>query len=128
MEESTSNTNNSQSNKDNNDSSKYLKQAIDVFAETTNHIIDSVSWMANKLQSNGSIFKLEDARGLNAEVSLSIPPGETGEIVVILGQTRKHYPARAVDSSKEFRRGSKVVIKDIAVSTMYVDEVPVIRE
>ena len=114
-------TNKSENEKD---PSAYIKQAVDLLAETTNQVLDTVSWVAGKLHSSGNTFKIAEAKGHTAEVSLSIPPGGTGEIVVVLKDTRKHYPARAVTGEMELKRGSKVIIKDIAVSTMFVEAAP----
>ncbi len=101
--------------------SEGLNKAVDLLAETANHIMDTVSWFAKTLHSSGNVFKIEDARGATAEVSLSIPKGGAGEVCLRLGQTRKHYPAQAANPDEEFRRGAIVRVKDVGVNTMFVE-------
>lgn len=120
---SESSTQSSKPNSTNTNTSDYLKQAVNLFADTTTNILDTVAWVANQLNSPGNLYKIGDAIGKTAEISLSIPPGETGELAVFMGQTRKHYPAKGTDPSIEFKRGTKVQIVDVAVNTMYVKSI-----
>lgn len=112
------------SNSTTNNSAKQAKNSfVDQFAETANNILDLAAWFNSRLNTRGGVFKVEEAKGTLAEVSLSIPAGGTGEVTVIMGQTRKNYPAKALRDGEEFQRGSKVRIADVAVSTMYVERV-----
>lgn len=96
-------------------------RAVDFIADTCNHVLDAVTWFSNRLNSSGSVFKINDALGATAEVILSIPCGGTGEVVLVLGKTRKNYPAKASNPELSFERGAKVRIVDIASCTMYVE-------
>ena len=96
-------------------------QAVDFIADTCNHIVDAFAWFSGRVNSSGNVFKISDALGASAEVLLSIPVGGTGEVVVVLGKTRKNYPAKALNPEQSFERGAKVRIVDIASCTMYVE-------
>lgn len=96
-------------------------KVVDQLAETANQVLDVIAWLGKKLNSSGNVFRIEDARGATAEVSIPIPRGGIGEITVIVGQTRKNYSAKAVSAEAEYGRGAKVRIADVAISTVYVD-------
>jgi len=127
-----SNTNPQNQNNDNsnntssNNQADQFKKAIDVFADASNHILSTVGWVAQQLNAPGNVFRMSDALGQTAEITLSIPAAGTGEIVVLLGKSRRYYAAKSKDPHAEIKRGSKVKIVDIAVSTMYVE--PILTE
>lgn len=106
-----------------NSSQEPERRAIDHFADAANQLLDVIGWLGNKLNSSGNVYRIEDALGATAEVSLSIPVGGTGEVTLVIGQSRKSYPAKAFCADLEFARGTKVRIADIAVSTMFVEAV-----
>lgn len=114
-------SNNPQNNKNVNSQTEQFKKAVDIFADASNHILSTVGWVAEQLNAPGNVFRLSDAVGQTAEITLSIPAGGTGELVVLLGKTRKYYAAKCKDSLLEVKRGSKVKIVDIAVNTMFVE-------
>lgn len=116
-------SNNAQNNKNVNSQTEQFKKAVDIFADASNHILSTVGWVAEQLNAPGNVFRLSDAVGQTAEITLSIPTGGTGELVVLLGKTRKYYAAKCKDSLLEIKRGSKVKIVDIAVNTMFVEPV-----
>ena len=119
MPDTSQQENQSSSNQNN---SKETAKVMNYLAETANEIMDIVGWLGNKLNSNGSVFKIEDARGCIAEVCMTIPAGGVGEVTVILGQTRKNFPARAKLAMQEFKTGTKVKVADVAISTVYVEK------
>jgi hypothetical protein len=96
-------------------------KVVDQLAEAANQVLDVIAWLGKKLNSSGNVFRIEDAKGSPAEVSIPIPRGGIGEVTVIIGQTRKNYSAKAVSPEAEYGRGSKVRIADVAISTVYVD-------
>jgi hypothetical protein len=96
-------------------------KAGNIFIETLDQVIDTVGALVNRFDTSGSVFKIEDARGARAEVSLSIPADGVGEVTMVLGKMRKSYPARAIRPEQEFKRGTAVRIADVGVSTMFVD-------
>lgn len=98
-----------------------VKQAVNILSETTSQLANAVEWMTTQLNVPGNVFKVRDAIGQTAEITLSIPNGGTGELVVILGNTRKYYAAKAKNPGEDFKRGTKVKIADVAVNTMYVE-------
>ena len=98
-------------------------KVVDEFANVANQILDVISWLGQKLNSSGNVFRMEDAKGALAEVSTPIPRGGVGEVTVIVGQTRKNYSAKAVRPEEEFNRGTRVRIAEVGVSTMYVEAI-----
>ncbi len=79
-----------------------------------------MDWVISKLDT-GTCDTVSDAIGMIAEVSVSIPSNGTGEVVLVLGQCRRNYPARAFDSYAELRRGSKVVIVENEGKIFFVE-------
>ncbi|MBX9692908.1 MAG: hypothetical protein K2Z81_11035 [Cyanobacteria bacterium] len=79
-----------------------------------------MDWMISKLDT-GSCDTVSDALGMVAEVSVSIPKNGTGEVVLVLRQSRRNYPARAIDSNAELRRGTKVLIVESKGKVFFVE-------
>lgn len=116
------NSNDDESSQNNKEYSKTKESKVaDQLAETANQVLDVIAWMGKKLNSNGNVFRIEEAVGATAEVIIPVPRGGIGEVTVIIGQTRKSYSAMAVSPEAEFSRGAKVRIADVAVSTVYID-------
>jgi hypothetical protein len=125
MQDTSQNEDSNTSKTDNQSSQEtggHARKTIDVIAETVNQFADVLSWVGNRLTSgSNSQCNIEDARGAKAEVSVSIPADGVGEVTVVLGNMRKSYPAKAVRPEQEFRRGTKVRVADVGISTMFVD-------
>jgi hypothetical protein len=86
-----------------------------------NDLIDSVSWLVNRMNSQGRDFNKEELVGASAEVTIPIQRGQTGEIMVALGRTLQNYPARSFRPESNFRKGDKVRIAEVGASLMFVD-------
>ena len=78
------------------------------------------SWMLKKMEAHGTLHNRDDVRGLQAEVSVGIGPGATGEILVVQAKKLHHYPAQAKEQNAEFPRGSKVKIVDVGPAVVFV--------
>ena len=86
-------------------------------------VIDSVGWLLKKMDAPGRKIVREDARGATAEVSVPIKAGKTGEIIIVLGETYQHYPAKAANKDLEFAKGVKVRVQDIGSNMMYIEPI-----
>lgn len=83
-------------------------------------VLTLAGWMLNKLEAHGTLHNRQDVQGLEAEVSVGIKPGATGEILVVHGKRLHHYPAQAADPTAIFARGAKVRIVDAGTGVMSV--------
>jgi hypothetical protein len=92
-------------------------------ADLAGEVFDSVNWMLKKLESPGRKIVREHAKGATAEISVPVKAGQTGEIIIVLGHTYQHYPARAVRPDLEFAKGSKVRVADVGSNIMYIEPV-----
>jgi hypothetical protein len=79
-----------------------------------------IRWMFEKLESSSSAI-VSELIGQPAAVSVPIAPERVGEITYIVQSKRYNLPAKAADSSTEFKRGSQVIISDIADNIAYVE-------
>jgi len=100
-----------------------MSDLIKKTTEIANDMVDSLHWALKKLENPGRKIVPEHARGETAEVSVSIKPGRTGEILVVLGHALQHYPAKAARAEMEFPKGSKVKVCDVGSNMMYVQPV-----
>lgn len=117
--ESSATTNSAGGNSTNRTSAS--SKAVDFVADTVSRAIELAAYMHEHLNSTGNSYKLEDALGMVAEISLSIPKGGSGELRMIIGKTIKHFPAQAAEEGREFKRGERVRIASVGVNTMYVE-------
>lgn len=76
--------------------------------------------LAGKLESS-ALLSMEDAIGSLGEISVSIPEGRTGEVVFVLGQSKRNYSAKALDCETKIQRGTKVLIVDIEDNVVFVE-------
>jgi hypothetical protein len=86
-------------------------------------VLDSVGWLLKKMESPGRKIVREDARGATAEVSVPIKAGKTGEIIIVLGETYQHYPAKGANKELEFAKGAKVRVQDVGSNMMYIEPI-----
>ncbi|MCC6981102.1 MAG: hypothetical protein IT343_22465 [Candidatus Melainabacteria bacterium] len=89
-------------------------------AELADEMISTVGWLLNRASSSSKLYDISDAKGLTAEVSVSIQGAKPGEVVVLLGHSLRNFSARAVNGNDVFERGSKVVIVDSGANVVYV--------
>lgn len=100
-----------------------LSQALNLFADTLSGAIEAAAYLHENLNSGGNSFTRSDALGQIAEITLDISASGTGELCVLLGNTLNHYPASAKAAGQEFKRGQRVKIVEVGVSTMFVEAV-----
>lgn len=89
-----------------------------VFADS---IFEAVTTIVQRAETPGNTYKSRDAAGTVGEVSVTIPAGGIGEVLVTLGRGIQNYPARAAKDGASFPRGSKVRISDVGGQTIYVE-------
>jgi len=89
-------------------------------AVLADEMISTVGWLINRVSNTSKLYGIEDAKGLTAEVTVAVQPGKPGEVVVLLGHSLRNFPARSVNESDEFVRGSKVVVADTGSNVVYV--------
>lgn len=89
-------------------------------AEFADGMLDLISWMGNRMESKKKLATPEDVIGQNAEVTIPIKKGQTGEIVVVFENTRLTYGARGSDSQQEFHKGETAIVDRVASSLVYV--------
>lgn len=87
----------------------------------TMQVQNLMSWIVAALDTCGS-STLEEAIGTIGEVSVSIPCGKTGEVVFVLGQKKRNYPARSsASTASDLKRGTRVVVTDIDNNIVFVE-------
>lgn len=91
-------------------------------AEFADGMLDLISWMGNRMESKKKLATPEDVIGLNAEVTIPIKKGQTGEVIVVHENTRLTYGARGTDSDAEFHKGEIAVVSRVASSLVYVEK------
>lgn len=89
-------------------------------AEFADGMLDLISWMGNRMESKKKLATPEDVIGQNAEVTIPIKKGQTGEIIVVFENTRLTYGARGINSEQEFHKGEIAVVERVASSLVYV--------
>jgi hypothetical protein len=97
---------------------------LDIFrkaAVLADSIFGAVTTIVQRAETPGNTYKSRDAAGTVAEVSVTIPAGGIGEVLVSLGRGLQNYPARAAKPGESFPRGSKVRVTDVGGQTIYVD-------
>jgi hypothetical protein len=80
----------------------------------------ALQWMFEKLESVAPIGTA-DLIGHAAVISVPISGARVGEITYVVHAKRHTFPAKSLNSSEEFKKGSQVVISDIRDSTAYVE-------
>jgi hypothetical protein len=86
----------------------------------TDELIDAVQQFSDRFTAKGNTFSTREAVGKEAEVSVAIPAGGTGEVLVTLGKGLHNYPARGLTEDLEFKRGDRVCIRQLANQTLIV--------
>lgn len=85
-------------------------------------VINLAGWMLNRFEAPGKSYRREDVCGQQAEISISIGKGGTGEILVVQNNSLQHYPAQATDRDTELPRGTKVTIVDSGAHMLFVEK------
>lgn len=97
---------------------------MDGFVKLTTGFADDMlsfgGWMLKKLEAHGTLHNPKDVLGLQAEVSVGIKPGSTGEILVVQAKKLHHYAAQSRETEAQFPRGAKVKIVDVGAGVMFV--------
>lgn len=100
---------------------------MDIFrkaAGVADSLLATVAGLVQKAETRGNTYRSADAVGSTAEVSISIPAGGTGEVLLKLGRGLHNYPARAARDGEAFMRGTKVLIADVGEQTIFVEALP----
>lgn len=95
----------------------FLKKA----SEIADEMLTTVNTAINRLNQTSRLYAPEDAKGMTAEVTVSIRDNGTGEVMLVLGQSLRNFPARAARAGASFARGEKVVIADVGPNVVYID-------
>lgn len=90
-------------------------------SQMADEMLNSVNEMVNRLNHTTKLYAPEDAKGLTAEISVSIQKDGTGEVMVVLGQSLRNFPARSAKTGFSFHRGQKVRIADVGPNVVYVE-------
>ena len=108
---------------------EFVDQATDSVARSahtmssaTERIIDAVQQFADKFTVTTTKVCIQDCVGKDAEVSVTVPPNGTGEVIITLAGSHRQYSARGKDGRKTFKRGTKVRVVDAGTSTVYIDD------
>jgi hypothetical protein len=99
-------------------------EIMDIFKVTTgiaDDIMNLANWAYRRLETPSNSVKRSDALGCEAEVSIGLKPGRTGEIILVQNNQLQHYPAKCVKHDAEFRRGARVKIVGVGTNMMHVD-------
>ena len=96
-------------------------------SELADDMLNTVSWVVNRLNTTTKLYKPEEAKGVMAEVTVSVKANGTGEVVVVLGQSVRNFPARSAKSGLDFERGDKVRISDAGPNVVYIESCEVDR-
>jgi hypothetical protein len=91
-------------------------------AEFADGMLDLISWMGNRMESKRKLASPDDIIGLQAEVTIPIKKGQTGEVIVVVEGGRLNYGARGSDSEQEFHKGEVVVVSRSVSSLVYVEK------
>jgi hypothetical protein len=91
-------------------------------AEFADGMLDLISWMGNRMESKRKLASPDDIIGSQAEVTIPIKKGQTGEIIVVVEGGRLNYGARGSDPEQEFHKGEVVVISRSVSSIVYVEK------
>jgi len=89
-------------------------------AEVADGLFEFVGWALKRVESSGPAH-CKSARNAIGEISVAIPQGGTGEIVVEIGKSLHHYPAKTVTGDLALKRGSRVRVVDVGQNMMYVE-------
>jgi hypothetical protein len=79
--------------------------------------------IAGRLFASGS-FSQESLIGLQAEVTVPVNAGRTGEITCVAGGPRYTCPARTLNSAASFKRGALVIISDVRDDVAFIEPWP----
>lgn len=91
-------------------------------AEFADGMLDLISWVGNRVESKKRLATAEDVIGQNAEITIPIKKGQTGEVIVVFENTRLTYGARGADTEAEFHKGEIALVQRVAGSLVYVEK------
>jgi hypothetical protein len=97
-------------------------KALTSLLAATDELMDAVQQLSDRFTNKGNMFSVQDTLGKDGEVSVSIPAGGTGEVLIAIGNALHNYPARGVSDKLEFKRGQRVRVIELANQTLLVDE------
>lgn len=92
--------------------------------ELAESLLDSVVAVKEKLET-GRVYSRQEAKGATGEISVSVSAHGTGEVLITLGRAVNSYPAQAVVSGQEFKRGERVRIAEVGTAVMFVEKMDV---
>lgn len=84
-------------------------------------MLNLAHWAYKRFETPNISVKREEALGCEAEVSIGLLPGRTGEIILVQNSQLQHYPAKSVKHDAEFKRGARVKIVAVGTNVMHVD-------
>lgn len=79
-----------------------------------------MGWFSAKLECS-TVESVNDALGSIADVTVTIPKEKFGEIILVVGQTRTNYPAKAYDPDVSIKSGTKVFVVELENGIAIVD-------
>lgn len=100
-----------------------MSEIIKKTAQIANDLWDTAGWILKKLDAPGHKVVRDHARGQIAEITVPIKPGGTGEITVILSQSRQHFPAKSLRGDVSFKKGDRVRVSEIGSNIMFVEPI-----
>lgn len=99
-----------------------ISSSTDFAEDMISRVLDVFQRFNNKLTTQNTTRSIDTAIGTECEVSVSIPVGGTGEVIVKHGGSLRNYSARCSKKNASFKRGSKVIVADAVGDLVYVDE------
>lgn len=97
---------------------------MDILKMTTavaDDMLNLVHWAYKRFETPNVSVKREEALGCEAEVSIGLRPGRTGEVILVLNNQLQHYPAKSLKHDAEFKRGARVRIVGVGTNIMHVE-------
>lgn len=94
----------------------FLKKAVEI----ADGVLDLAGWLGKRMEGSKELVRPIDLIGLSAEVSATIKKGGVGEVVVVAGESRLNYSARAENGDAEFKKGDTVKVVRAGSSMLFV--------
>ncbi len=82
--------------------------------------LNFIGWLATRMYASGT-FSIQDAIGLEAEVTVPLSAQGLGEIIYVHGGVRYTAPARMSSPEALLSRGARAIICDIRDDIAYVE-------
>ncbi len=89
-------------------------------AVIADEMLSTMGWLLGRVSNTSKLYDISDAKGLTAEVTVSIQAGKPGEVVVLLGHSLRNFQARSMSESGSFARGQQVLVVDAGPNILYV--------